>query len=382
MESKNEEIIKILSYNILAQSLLSDSLQIPEEQVKKIPYLDIDYRVNKIFQIIDNLHPDICLFQEFEHNGKLKQKFIDNNYSYEILFKKRPGNHDEGCAIVYDTKKFYLDYYCSLEFRLENENYNNSNNSNNSNKYNNYNNNTKKKNQTESIYNKENVAIFAFLKSYKTNFYYLIICSHLLFNCSRGDIKLGQIYQIIQSALLFKDYYYKCKITTIFGADLNSTPNSAIYEYITSNSLDVEFLNKANLSGQTRKNYKTDTSFAEINYRWYNEIINTFPEFGEHIIILKNNNQKNKNNYYGNKGLVLKNKLVMKSFYKEKNGKEPEITSLSSSFKGTFDFLFYNTQLELNINSVLNTPNYSFDMPDKDNPSDHLPLFVEFRIHN
>jgi mRNA deadenylase 3'-5' endonuclease subunit Ccr4 len=72
----------------------------------------------------------------------------------------------------------------------------------------------------------------------------------------------------------------------------------------------------------------------------------------------------------------------MKSFYKEKNGKEPEITSLSSSFKGTFDFLFYNTQLELNINSVLNTPNYSFDMPDKDNPSDHLPLFVEFRIHN
>jgi hypothetical protein len=57
-------------------------------------------------------------------------------------------------------------YYCSLEFRLENENNNNSNNSNNSNIYNNYNNNTKKKNQTESIYNKEFVAIFAYLKSY------------------------------------------------------------------------------------------------------------------------------------------------------------------------------------------------------------------------
>lgn len=391
MESQNEESIKILSYNILAQSLLCDSLQLTEEQIKNISYLNIDYRINKIFQIIDNLHPDIILFQEFENNGKLKQKFKANNYSYEILFKKRPGNHKEGCAIAYDPNKFYLDYYCSLEFRYENENnYNYKNNQyknyNDFNNYNNYNNYTKKKNQIQTIYNKENVAIFAFLKSYKTNFYYLIICSHLLFNCSRGDIKLGQIYQIIQSALLFKEYYKGIKITTIFGADLNSTPDSLIYEYITMNSTDVEFVDKSKLSGQTRKKYITDTSFAEINYRWYNEIINTFPKFDDHIIILKN-----KKGFYGENGddyiknnrkLILKNKLVMKSFYKEKNGKEPEMTSLSSSFKGTFDFLFYNTSLNLNINNVLNNPVYSFDLPDKDNPSDHFPLFVEFSIHD
>ena len=382
MESKKEEeTIKILSYNILAQNLLCDSLHITEEQVKNIGYLDIDYRINKIFEIVDTLKPDICLFQEYEHDKKLDHKFKSNKYTYEILYKKRPGDHKEGCAIAYDAKKFSLDYYCSLELRLEDQknkfDYNNK-----------YNYCAKKKNQFQSIYNKENVAIFLFLRSYKTNFYYLIICSHLLFNASRGDIKLGQIYQIMQSALLFKNYYKDKHITTIFGADLNSTPNSAIYEYITSQSIDVEYINKANLSGQTNKNYKTDISFADMNYNWYNEIINTYPEFKDNLIVLKNKNKKNKKKYdvyddYDDENeLILENKFVMKSFYKEKNGKEPNMTSLSASFKGTFDFLFYNTDLNLKINSVLDLPNISFDIPDKDNPSDHLPLFVEFNITN
>lgn len=381
MESIKKETIKILSYNILAQSLLSDSLKMTEEQIKNTTYLDIDYRSNKIVETIDNLNPDICLFQEYEKQSKLKEKLKTNNHSYEILFKKRPGNHQEGCAIAYDTKKFKLEYYCSLEFRLDEYN--------NNIKYKDYGNKYNNKNQSKNIYNKENVAIFLFLKSYKTKFYYLIICSHLLFNASRGDIKLGQIYQIIQCALLFKSYYKDKNITTIFGADLNSTPNSAIYDFITSNSIDVEFLNKANLSGQTRKNYITDTSFADINYEWYNEIINTYPKFRDYSIILINKNKKfYKNKYNENddneigysKGLILKNKFVMKSFFKEKNGKEPQMTSLSSSFKGTFDFLFYNTNLKLDIKNVLDVPNLSFSLPDKDNPSDHLPLFVEFDI--
>jgi len=376
MESKVEETLKIMSYNILAQSLICDSLHITEEQLKNISYLNIDYRIDKIVQKINELRPDIFLLQEYEHKIKLSEKLKANNFSYEILFKKRPGDHQEGCAIGYDKKKFKCEYYGSMELRAENQ----------KNNYNKYNNN---KNQNKNIYNKENVALFLLLKSYQTSFYYLIICSHLLFNCSRGDIKMGQIYQIIQSALLIKSYYSSYNITTIFGADLNSTPNSAIYEYITSKSIDVEYLNKANLSGQTNKNYKTDTSFGDINYPWYNEIINTYPKFRDYnIILITKNKKKYNNNYYGyddeedDKGLILKNKMVMKSFYKEKNGKEPTMTSLSSSFKGTFDFLFYNTKLNININNVLNIPNISIDIPDKDNPSDHLLLFVEFNIHN
>jgi mRNA deadenylase 3'-5' endonuclease subunit Ccr4 len=280
MESKKEETLKIMSYNILAQSLISDSLHITEEQAQNISYLNIDYRTDKIFQKINELHPDIFLFQEYEHKGKLSEKLKANNFSYEILYKKRPGDHQEGCAIGFDKKKFKLEYYGSLELRTENQ-------KNNYNKNNNY-----KKAQNNNIYNKENVAIFLLLQSYATSFYYLVICSHLLFNCSRGDIKLGQIYQIIQSALLIKSYYSSYNITTIFGADLNSTPNSAIYEYITSKSIDIEYLNKANLSGQTNKNYKSQSSLGDVNYQWYEEIINTYPKFRDYNIVLITKNKK------------------------------------------------------------------------------------------
>ena len=72
----------------------------------------------------------------------------------------------------------------------------------------------------------------------------------------------------------------------------------------------------------------------------------------------------------------------MKSFYKEKNGKEPKATSLSKTFQGTFDFLFYNTSYDLEIKKVLEIPENITCIPDKDNPSDHFPLFVEFNIHD
>ena len=370
METKTEENIKILSYNILAQSLLIDSLKLKKEEISEISYLNIDYRFDKIFEKILELSPDICLFQEYENNGKLKKLFKSKNLSYEIIFKKRPGNHEEGCAIVYDKKKFRLEYYSALELRSENlKNY----------KY-------SKKKGSPNLYNKENVAIIAFLESYKTSFYYLIICSHLLFNNNRGDIKLGQIYQIIQTALLIKNYYKNINITTIFGADLNSTEKSAIYDYITKEKLDVEFLIKNYLSGQTNDNYISTESQYKDNSLWYNEIINTYPKFDKNKIILLtkkyfigdeyDDDSENKN------GLILENKMVMKSFYKEKKGKEPKCTSYSKAFRGTFDYLFYNTSYNIDIQKVLDIPENINKLPDKDNPSDHFPLFVEFNISN
>ena len=365
MESKTEETIKILSYNILAQNLLSDSLHLSNEEIENIPYLEIDYRFNKIFEKIEELNPDICLFQEFEQNGKLKNLFSSKKLPYDTIFKKRPGNHQEGCAISYNKKKFRLEYFCSLELRSEK----NKNKIFSKNKYN------------PTLYNKENVATMVVLESYETSFYYLIICSHLLFNCNRGDIKLGQIYQIIQSALLIKNYYKDKRITTIFGADLNSTQNSAIYEFITSKNINVEFLSKYNLSGQNNKDYISSESLIEENLGWYNEIINTYPKFNNNKIILITK-KYNSDEYDDEKGLWLENKVVMKSFYKEKNGKEPKATSLSKTFQGTFDFLFYNTSYDLEIKKVLEIPENITCIPDKDNPSDHFPLFVEFNIHD
>ena len=365
MESKKEEIIKILNYNVLAQSLLCDSLHMTKEEIDKIDYLGEDYRFNKIIEKIEELTPDICLFQEFEQNGKLKQLLKSKKFSYETIFKKRPGEHEEGCAIVYDKKKFRLEYYCALELRAENQK----------------NIPYSKKKGSPNLFNKENVASMVVLESYKTSFYYLIICSHLLFNNNRGDIKLGQIYQILQSALLIKNYYKNKKITTILGADFNSTPKSAIYDYITNKELNVEFLIKYNLSGQTKQEYVSSESLYDENSGWFKEIINTYPKFDEHKIILITKKQyKNYNDFEDKIKLILENKIVMKSFYKEKNGKEPKATGYSKTYHGTFDFLFYNSEYNIDIKKVGDIPENEIDIPDKDYPSDHIPLFVEFSI--
>jgi len=365
MESKNEENIKILSYNILAQTLLGDSLQLTNEEIEEIPYLGVDYRFNKIVEKIEELKPDVCLFQEFEQNGKMQTLFSSKKLTYEILFKKRPGNHQEGCAIAYDKTKFRLENYYGLEFQAENK----------KNVF------YSKKKGNPCLYNKENVAVFALLESYKTKFYYLIICSHLLFNNSRGDIKLGQIYQLIKSALLIKNNYKDIPIITILGADLNSTYNSAIYDFITSKSINVEFLIKYNLSGQNYEEYISSKSLANENYRWFKEIINTYPKFDGHKIILITK-KYDYYEYYEDESLILENKLIMKSFYKEKNGKEPKQTSYSKGFQGTFDFLFYNTNYDLKIQNVLEIPEKEIKIPNENNPSDHFPLFVDFNIHN
>ena len=364
MEKIKEEKFKILNYNILAPGLVKDSLQIDDEEIKNRPYLDTDYRYGKIFDLINKLQPDICLFEEYEEDGEFKALFEKNKIPHEILFKKRPGMHDEGCAISYNKEKFEMEYFCPLELRtFEQQSY------------------TSYKKFNKNIYDKENVAALLLLKSKQTSLYYLFICCHLLFNSGRGDIKLGQIYQIIQSALLIKSYYKDINITTILAGDFNSSPNSAIYEYITQKSLDVEFLDRTKLSGQTGYEYKSGISLKDINNYWYQQIISTFPEFVEDDIYLvkKNKKRSEESKEQGNK-MILENKMPMKSFYKEKNGKEPEITSYSLSFQGTFDFIFYNSIYNININYTMDVPTLPYRIPDENNPSDHSPLFVEFTV--
>jgi len=48
------------------------------------------------------------------------------------------------------------------------------------------------------IYDRDNIALFCVLKSViNSNLCFIIANTHLLFNVNRGDIKLGQIYQIL-----------------------------------------------------------------------------------------------------------------------------------------------------------------------------------------
>lgn len=64
-----------------------------------------------------------------------------------------------------------------------------------------------------SIYDRDNVCIFGVLKyKVRPDFCFIVANAHILFNNNRGDIKLGQSYQILKSMKILKEFYKTSKI--------------------------------------------------------------------------------------------------------------------------------------------------------------------------
>ncbi len=97
------------------------------------------------------------------------------------------------------------------------------------------------------VYDRDNICLFAVL-SYKAypNVSFIITNTHILFNNNRGDIKLAQVYQIINSLACLKEYYSSKfeKVNIIFCGDLNSVPNSGVYKMITEGEVNCTNLDR------------------------------------------------------------------------------------------------------------------------------------------
>ena len=384
-----KDYIRVMNYNILAPNLFYNSVRLEEEEEEKEEIYEWSYRSNLIIKMIKNLEIDIICFEELEEedNENFINKLKELNYSYK--FKKRPKHgkeiHIEGCGIFYNINKFELIESFELEYFCKDS----------------------------VIYNKDNIAIFTLLKSkikynnLKDNDLLLITCSHILFNDNRGDVKLAQIYQLQKSFTLIKKKYKDFNIRIIFCCDLNSTENSKIYEYLTNKSLNCEFVNIRDLSGQKfikfkKGNFNYDTymenkkqnlilteSNYEQNYSWFNEIINVYP------IIKKNEDKLNQNTkikllleeYYNyREKLILKNDNILISSYKELIGNEPEATIYSIGLIGTIDYIFHSinnikTKQVFEIPKILELLNNNIKLiPNEKNPSDHFPLISDLEI--
>lgn len=79
LDMNSSKYLRVLSYNILCDSLLSISTNIREAEIKRMPFLKWEERRKKILQEITALNPDIICLQELERDefliselGKLK----------------------------------------------------------------------------------------------------------------------------------------------------------------------------------------------------------------------------------------------------------------------------------------------------------------------
>ena len=266
------KLIRVINYNLLCDSLLPASTHIKEHELSKLPYLNWEIRREKILSELNEINGDLIGFEEIERDEKFIENFIKNDYDF--IFKPRTGNHSEGCAFAFKKSKFNLIEIYGLNFNM------------------NINNDTNK-NMSE-IFNRDNISIIGVLNLIDDNNTIIIFSvTHLLFNKNRGDIKLGQIYQLFQGINLLKEKYEKDnKSVYIFlTSDLNSIPKSGVYKLITQGELNCNFINHYDVSGQDPNNLQYVKTPEKIRAFLLKQITTTFK--GE-----KPKKDSYKNNYY------------------------------------------------------------------------------------
>ena len=265
-------LTRVVQYNILSDSLLPISTKIVEEDLVKLPHLSWENRSKKILSELKTLNADLISLCEFERDENFIKEL--NSYGYEFAFKPRTGKHSEGCAIAWKNEKYELIDLLSIAFNMN-----------------------KNENNISEIYNRDNIAIIGILKLKEIpNTVILFSTAHIVFNVKRGDIKLGQVYQLVNALEELRKKYedeLKNKVFIIFATDLNSIPRSGIYKLLTTGELNCNQVSKYILGGQDLENLQYVDPPTKIRSYLFNKITSIFKEDKPK----KQNFKNNFNNY-------------------------------------------------------------------------------------
>ena len=329
--SKNQCLIRVVQYNILCDSLLPISTHIIEEDLQKFPYFSWINRSKKILEELKTLNGDMISLIEIENDSNFMKEM--NNIGYEIAFKPRTGKHSEGCAIAWKNEKYEMIDLLSIGFNMNKDGKN-----------------------SNDVFSRDNIALIGIFKVKNIENMIIIFSStHLIYNYKRGDIKLGQTYQLVLALEELRKKYedeMKNKVYILLASDLNSVPKSGVYKLLTTGELNCNQINKFNVSGQDpenlqyvkeptkirsfllngilkkyseekKNNYKNIHNFKEYskesepglpsqeNVRWYNEICRVKPFISNHSIKLDYQDKY----FYQDNELILKLPFVFKSAY-------------------------------------------------------------------
>ncbi|KAJ8945430.1 hypothetical protein NQ318_009886 [Aromia moschata] len=204
-----------MTYNVLAQDLLEQHPYLYQYHDKSC--LDWNTRWHNLFKEIKKLNPDILCLQEVQESHIKDYFSLLETIGYGSLYKKRTGMRTEGCAVYYKTDMMNLVEYTTVEFYQRNI----------------------------SILNRDNVAIVAkFAPKMHPTREFVIATTHLLYNPRRQDVRLAQT-QVLLSEVERISYNKKLQdsyLPIIITGDLNSTPDSALYDFLINGALNYEIL--------------------------------------------------------------------------------------------------------------------------------------------
>ncbi|KAK1351464.1 carbon catabolite repressor protein 4-like [Heracleum sosnowskyi] len=339
--------VVFVSYNILGVENATNHpdlyYKVPQE------FLDWDCRKEQIRLEIAKYNPSILCFQEVDRYDDL-DKFLQQD-GYTGVYQARTGDSCDGCATFWKTEQFTVLHVENIEFKK--------------------------------FGLRDNVAQLCVLKmnnkdpnrcgeesqtpGLMSSRILLVGNIHVLFNPKRGDIKLGQVRLFLEKAHELSQQWGN--IPTILGGDLNSMPQSAMYNFLASSELDIRSHERRIISGQIAPfEYPRYTSYKRNNMRWSAEEsrLATGTKSGTHV----KHQLKLRSAYLGVPGSARTRDIYG----------EPLATSYHSRFLGTVDYIWHTEDLvPVRVLETLSIDNLRQlgGLPSKNWGSDHLALVCE-----
>ncbi|KAL0118890.1 hypothetical protein PUN28_009488 [Cardiocondyla obscurior] len=204
-------ILKLLSFNILAQNLLEDHSCLYMNHNKKA----LNWKIRKplVLQEIFEAEANVICLQEMQEEHLLDFVAPFKQHGYEYLYKKRTNDKKDGLLLLYRSSEFILLDYIKVELYQSG---------------------------IERL-SRDNVGIIAKLALRDNPETQIVIATtHLLYNPKRNDVRLAQIQlllaEIERIAFIDNTMTGPKYLPIILAGDFNLEPFTGVYKFLTEGS--------------------------------------------------------------------------------------------------------------------------------------------------
>ncbi|XP_070157664.1 protein angel [Polyergus mexicanus] len=206
-------ILRLLSFNILAQNLLEDHSYLYQDHNKKA--LNWKIRKTLVIQEIREADANVICLQEMQEDHLLDFVIPFKQLGYEYLYKKRTNDKKDGLLLLYRSNQFVLLDYAKVELY-----------------------------QTDiELLNRDNVGIIAKLSLRDSPETQVVVATtHLLYNPRRNDVRLAQtqllLAEIERIAFVENTMMGPKYLPIILTGDFNLEPFTGVYKFLTEGSFE------------------------------------------------------------------------------------------------------------------------------------------------
>uniref|UniRef100_A0A3Q3AJK6 Protein angel homolog 2-like n=1 Tax=Kryptolebias marmoratus TaxID=37003 RepID=A0A3Q3AJK6_KRYMA len=217
----------VMSYNILSQELLQDNAYLYHHCEPGV--LPWDHRLPNLLAEIQELNADIVCLQEVQEDHYETQiKPALQARGYQCEYKRRTGKKPDGCAVIFKTSCFSLLSSTPVEFFRPGDD----------------------------LLDRDNVGLVVLLQPNNSigrsdsSSFICVANTHLLYNPRRGDIKLAQLAILLAEIDRLSRLPDGSTNPVLLCGDLNSTPWSPLYRFLTTGCLEYQGMQIGMVSGQ------------------------------------------------------------------------------------------------------------------------------------